>query len=363
MELNSVLRKVNALIAKAEHANTPPDEADTARSMADALMLKYAIQEAQLDAARPAAERMLPDQIDFTLGAGDLDGWLATLATRVAGHCRCKTRNFAKYADGVWVGTAYGYQADLRYFELLWTTIRLHMTGILRPGMDKSKSLEDNCYDLHNAGYNWLEIARLDGWVKIELSDMFFRQASEFRAAHPEVVDMKVPFQLRSTGEVRPATQVGSHYKRAYYRAVEARGEAPTKIAASSSETYRYSAAQGYVGRLYQRLSRLEDSRQGIGTALALRADAVEDYYREQNAHLFTRCPNCGKLSDDRYTCDRCGFEIEEAPEPVKARRGRAPKERPFSYDAYQRGMRHADTADLTVGGRGTDSAAKRALD
>ena len=66
MELNAVLGKVRALIARAEHPATPAAEAATARKMADRLMLKYAIDEATAEAARPADSiKATPDDLEF----------------------------------------------------------------------------------------------------------------------------------------------------------------------------------------------------------------------------------------------------------------------------------------------------------
>jgi hypothetical protein len=345
MELSKVLSKVHSLITLAEHPNTGEDEARAAREMADALMLKYAIEEATLDATRPVTEQMKPDTLDFAVGAGaDIDGWLATLASYVAAHCRCKVRNYVAHRDGVWQSRAYGYQSDLRYFEMLWTTLRLHMTGVLRPAVDPALSLEDNCYALHEVGFNWLEIAGMYGWRKASNSML-----RAYHESYPEadVWDVKVPFYKLDTDEIKPATQVGSHFKRAYYRAVEARGEQPTKIQGSASKTFRNSASQGYVSRIVRRLHEVED-RRGAGTSLALRADALEDFYRESNASWYTRCPHCNKLSDNMYDCDRCGAHIADAPEAKEdRRRGRAYKPQPFSDTAYRRGVAHANTADL----------------
>ena len=49
MELNAVLAKVRKLTAIAEHSATPPAEASACSAKADALMLEYAIEQADLD--------------------------------------------------------------------------------------------------------------------------------------------------------------------------------------------------------------------------------------------------------------------------------------------------------------------------
>src|ERR1700689_2368021 len=168
MELSSLLERVRKLVAVAEHPETPPHEAKLAREMADSLMLKHAIDEALLDQTRPAPLRAKPATINVDLAhyANDLVAWISRLAELTARHCRCLIRSYTGYNNGVYHSTVYGYESDLRYFEILYPELRLHMLGALRPGWNKTETLEENCFRLHSAGYNWLEIAELDGWAK-----------------------------------------------------------------------------------------------------------------------------------------------------------------------------------------------------
>lgn len=348
MELNKVLDRVRKLLTLAEHESTPTAEASAAREQADALMLKYAIEEATLDATRPVSERAKPGVVVMPVGEfSNLTGYLATMAGDIAKHCRCRIRFYDHWADGQYQSKVYGFESDLHYFEVLYTILRLHMLGVLLPKIDPKLSDEDNAYFLHNAGFNWLEIAEMYGWVKV----------SEWQ--HP---DVNRPYKHKETGEVQPATQVGSRIKRAYYRAVEARNEQPTKIAAGGSKGYREDAASGYISRMHQRLRKASQGREQTGElVLASRMQDLEDFWRESNENRYTRCPRCEKLSANPYECEHCGQFIKDRPEacprcaanPSKhcrdhpaGSRGRA---RLLNTQAYQRGVAHADTADLTA--------------
>jgi len=318
MELSSVLRKVRALIEKAEHPETPVTEAKLAGEMADALMLKYAIDQANLDASRPADERMKPGKIEVPLSGGyALSGYITILAEEVARHCRCRIRSYGTYSMETheWVAKVYGYDGDLRYFELLYTTLRLHMVGALRPSIDPAKSIEDNAYALHNAGRNWWDIAQLYGWKEVPRRD-------------------GEPRLMYERGENDGVTRVGwgkavAQYKRAYLRACEARGEKPVHVPPAGSATFRRSAADGYVTRLSQRLRAIRDGQQ-IGSALALRTEDVDKMFREDNPEL---------------------FKVYEAPPPSTkpARKVRQRKYVPpaFNQNAYEVGTRHANTASI----------------
>jgi Protein of unknown function (DUF2786) len=372
MELNSVLTKVRGLIAVAEHPNTGEAEARTAREAADRLMLKYAVDEAMAEASRPADyAKAAPDTltIDLCDWSDDITGYIAAMARRVAQHCRCLLRNYSGSSDGVYRSTAYGFTSDLRYFEFMYTTIRLHMLGALSPSIDPAASLEDNAYNLHEAGFNWLQIAEMYGWKKVRYSERIRRefergQIDEDLFERYEAGKVELWYN-EAQDEYQANTKVGSHFKRAYYRAVEARGEKPTKIAASGSKTYRLSAAQGYLNRISQRLYESERGRnagEAGAVVLANRAQDLEDYFREANARDYTRCPACGRLSADPFDCDRCGFHIKDAPK-VKPTKGRSYvyKETPFNDAAYRRGVAHANTADFNGTAR-AGSAAKKSI-
>lgn len=318
MELNKVLERVRQLIAKAEHTiaegATPAEreaalkEQENARRMADDLMMKYAIEEASLDKNRPAANRSKPGKIEIGVtGEFDLAGHVATLASDIARHCNCRIRHYTRWADGEWKSNVYGYESDIRYFEILYTTIRLHMLGALRPKPDPVLSLEDNTYRLHNAGLNWYEIAQVYGWRETE--------------SLPN--EPKLMYRNNNTNERKGWSQAVAQYRRAYQRAIAARGEAPLRIPPAGSRTFRRSSAQGYSIRISQRLQKIRDGR-NVGTALALRSDELDKLFRAENPDLFQ--------------------EFEEPAKKVRMRKYVPP---PFSEAAYEVGVNHANTANL----------------
>lgn len=340
MELNTVLERVRKLVAIAEHPGTGVEEANAARQMADSLMLKYAIEQAELDASRPAPQRAKPGIIDIDLTPDyDLVGYVAQLAASCARTCRCKIRQYTKWTNEAgYRSTVYGFESDLRYFEVLYTTLRLHMIGALRPKVDPARSLEDNAYELHKAGLNWLEIAGEYGWKKA-------------RDIQPEDTQ-PVMYVNAKLGERKSNWTVGSHYKRACQRACKARGEKVLSIPASASETFRRSAAQGYVARMRGRLSKLESGREaGTGAELVL-ANAANDlnaFFKEQNPDMFKEaedvpeCPNCKKAKSGH----------------CRAHPAMRFREQAFSDAGYSAGVRQANSADL---GGNVGTAEKRQI-
>ena len=325
VELNDVLRKVRTMVAMAEHPSTDPVEAAHARQMADQYMLKYAVDEAALDASRPSVERSKPEILDISL-AGNWDDVLyqvAQVAQMTANFCRCKIRNYVKYTDGVYHSTVYGFAGDLRYFEMLYTTLRLHMVAVLIPTWDEDITLEENCYKLHSAGLNWMEIARMRGWRKVDAW------------RYP---DIKNPYENRETGEILSSNQAGGPFCRAYKQACKDHGTRPIQIPAAGSATWRRCATEGYTSRIGQRLraARTGNKDEGTGTGLVLRSESLDAFYKDMNPDLFP----------DPKPAPEPEPEDPKA-RPRKPRRVAAYKPPPFNPAAYQSGSDHADTADI----------------
>lgn len=362
-DLSAILRRVRNLLVKAEHEGTPAAEAETARRMADAMMLKYAVDQAMLDASRPEQERGKPGILVVETAGNDDEntvGYVDWMAEILAQHCRCKLKSYYNWdrENRTWTAKVYGFDGDLRYFEVLYTTARLHMLEAVRPRYQANLTLEENAYRLHNAGFNWLEISTQMGWKKV---DVYYVGTEALR----RIGDMKVPYYHSGTDVYEPATQVGSRVKRAYHRAVAAKGEKPTVISANGAKTYRRSAMSGYINMLRRRVWALEADRDKPGkegeVVLASQALRLEDFYREDNAGAYSKCPRCQKLSSNPYECEFCGQFIKERPRPCPkceaASSGHCrdhPKGssnyRSSTIDsrAYQRGSDHAKTLDLT---------------
>jgi hypothetical protein len=331
MSLDSALRKVRGLIAKAEDLNNPesvsynPAEAEACSKMADVLMFKYALKDAMADQAKPAEERTKPCKIEVEIGGWDSDiiGYIARLSMDIADHCRCKIRPYGyyDYVANAWQAKVYGFQSDVKYFEFLYTTLRLHMLGVLIPKFESNLTMEENCYRLHNAGYNWLEMAAMQGWKKYPRQDK-------------NTPGHLVRYYNQKTDEELPAGKVGGMYKRPYYRACELKGESPVKIPAGTTDNYRKDAANGYTDQLRARLRMMREAREGQskGTEVVLlsRFEDIEAMYREDNPELFV-APS------------------EGSGKTVKVRMGRI-KQRRFSEAGYSTGVAHANTAELGTG-------------
>jgi hypothetical protein len=308
MELSKTLKTIRGLIAKAESLEalgTPENlkEADSFRVKADELMQRYAIEEWQLLKDAPSAIK--PERVKIDIGAGDFPflSQMATLVNVVAKFCSCTSM----WMTGTGWGSAgrqeycyvYGYASDLRYFELLFTTLYLHMSGAIFPQPESGKSLGENAYDLHHAGMNWFDIAKAMGWRKVP----------------SEPGEPRDVYVNRFTGERLSWSRSIGAIKTAYKREVERRGEEAVRIPpASKLRTYQLNAAEGYLNRLHRRFQAIAGQR-GAGSALVL-ADKSQNIA----AMVAEKHPDAKSMGAENFK---------------------------YNAAAYARGGRHADTANL----------------
>jgi hypothetical protein len=307
MDIDKTLERIRGLINKAESLEALGDinsmnEAQACRERADEMMQKYAIEEWQT--AKTAPVGLKPTRVRINLGNGDNPflGEIASLVNVVARFCKCssiwmegsgfKSEGIQEYS---WV---YGYESDLRYFEMLFTNLHLHMVGAIFPKPDLTKTLGENAYELHHAGLNWFDIAKAYGWYKVT-------------SMPGEAQNMYVN---RNTGERLSWSKSIGKIKQAYQAEVSRRDVVSVKIHPNGSETYRRNAAQGYLTRIEQRLREIAGHR-GTGTELVL-ADKSQNI----TAAIAEDFPHSRKAASKRAT---------------------------YNEGAYRRGVAHANTASL----------------
>lgn len=301
MELAKTLDLVRKLVAKAESTDSP-HEAEALQAQADKLMEKYAIEEWQLAQSAPASFK--PTRIKVDIGKADSEFLTetATLCNVIADFCNCSSvwMEGSGWGQREEYAYVYGYESDLRYFELLFTTLYLHMSGAIFPKPDVLKSVGENAYALRNAGLNWIEIAKAYGWREVPRWD-----------GEPKNVYMN---DNDPTGKrVGWSTAVG-RYEQAYRKVVKAKGESIVRIPPNGARTFRYNAAHGYLSRISQRL-RMVKSQRGTGTELMLR----------------DKSQNISALIADSHP-------------DMSVTGARSVK---YNAEAYARGTRHANTASL----------------
>lgn len=280
--VDKMLERVRALLAKAESTDSQ-QESDALQAKANELMLKYAIEEAELEATRPAAQRMVPEKIEVDICPRDshLTDQLSYLAGYVAAHFRCQIV-FYGLGKNSWAlnvrAIVVGFPTDLRFFEMLFTSLHLHLSGHLEPKPDPQKSFDENVYIMHDAGVKWKRIADLMNRAFSTIADIRY-QVPEIR---PEAAHWRKSVR---PGKGEPDWALvpwpdGHRLINAYKRWCKEIGDTPRAI--QSPVTYQRNAAEGYVQHIQIRLWEMRNQEdEEPGTALALRTQDVIDAFRE----------------------------------------------------------------------------------
>jgi hypothetical protein len=244
------MRKVQALLDRADHPNTPEPEADSCRAKAESLMMKYRIEEEDLRAKGELfTETITPGSKIVTVCAAGSpyynDYW--TIANYVANHVGARIHyKWGVTEDNVYslMAVVVGYEADIRFFEALYTGARLVFADRMEPKVDPRLSDEDNVYRLRSAGIERIKIARMMGY-------------GETNSATAKVTNM-------------------------YKRACKARGEDPVLTGRGTSVTaFKEQYSAGFLSKFHSRLWDARHAVQTGGTDLVLhnRKEAVDEAF------------------------------------------------------------------------------------
>jgi hypothetical protein len=153
-----ILERVRGLIAKADSTQFPA-EADAFRAKADALMLRYSISEFELKDPDQQSRAIITRDIDLSwYQTNPHNDELWTIALRCATHCRVRLVGWQ--FTGLTV-PAVGTEADLDYFDLLFTNLMLEMSNGLEPKPRTSEVMIEYLVRAKEAGMKWERIGDL----------------------------------------------------------------------------------------------------------------------------------------------------------------------------------------------------------
>jgi hypothetical protein len=251
-KLDSMMRKINALLNRADHPNTPPEEADSARSMAERLMNKYRIEEEDLIKSGALNDEVsTPGHKIIIVCPADSPYYNTyyTVLHWVGKHCGIRVHHQwgADPESGAYslLGVLVGYEADIRYAETLFNNARMIFADRMEPKPKPDLSDMDNVYRMRSAGMERIKIAKIMGY-----------------------------------GDTNSATaKVTNLYK----KACKARGEDPTLTGRGTSVTaYKEAYMTSFTNTLYNNLLNARNAAaQGGGGALVLhdRKERVDEAF------------------------------------------------------------------------------------
>lgn len=329
-ERTDILRKIRAMLDRADHPNTPPEEADTARRMADEMMARFTIEAFELEFAKPAGTREKPIVREWQYGDSD-DGMsmeereaFATLFYYLADLCGVKM--------GYWgyrTSKVVGYERDLDYLDLLFTSVRMHLSANLQPKPEHGLDWVTNLARLKRAGMKW--------------EDIHYRMEKAKLADYPY---NDLPWKRN----------IGVAFTKKFTDYCAEHGEFRMK---ESPQVWKRSFLEGFVAEVRDRVRQLKGLRNehNMGKELVL-AGMEEDLLSalwDAFPHLRPHDPGC-----DCDTCHRCRDpqcqrrNCVARRAPVKAGSSKQTfRELRFSSAAAAAGRKAGSTVDLSAGGVG----------
>lgn len=285
MQSDKALAKIRALLARADHPNTPPAESQSARELASRLMLKYQIDEAM--AAKGQADNSLqPEWMEFSVCSifnpfKESYRLMVTVVMRHVGNLR----------GGVeWSGDRQSYTAklvgfpsDLAFFEALFTNAQLAFAAKLEPKVNPAHSDAQNAFTLRAAG---MERRRI---------------ADALWGPLPEGAGMNA---LKA--RTRKVTKLAKDYAVENGEDVEGlfgqRGE--------SMETYRRTYAEAFVEELWHRAYRYRAAvaaEEGSGVlVLRDRKEKVDEAYYARYPHMRPSDKPAETYRSPNADCEKC---------------------------------------------------------
>jgi len=249
-----MIERISKILERANHPNTPDDERESALAMAEKLMSAHKIDQAAIRAqqvARGLADAgrrdvthvkmdFVPDWDEFRPVHEDSVSVLAKLVgVRMV---------FSGWDKIVVVG----YQQDIDYFRLLWTSTMLAFSGKLFPEWNRGASARKNIRNWVEAGYKWDYI-----WSKAKENGQPFMRTVKG-------VEVEVPCPPADNGWM----------KRQLKKAYEETGEEKPQLT-HGVKNYRHSYAMGFGAAFRDRVWQMILDRESAARAASSGAELV----------------------------------------------------------------------------------------
>jgi len=290
------MRKIRALLAKANDRAVTPEESEVFQAKADELMTKFAISEWELIKTGRITTAPIQRSVDMSWYRNaeidsDVRNYLWAMMQSVYRHARCIP--VSTQYDGRTIKCV-GYPGDMDYADLLFTSLMFQLTRATNPQIDPDLGWYENAVQLREAGLQWKEIIR-----RMHLAG-------------------KLPQKYEEAGWDSRWTYVNMSetVKRRYGRF------------AQHHATYRRSFASGFVYKVADRLAKM-------------RADAEHSTTKDDNPYAVV-------VRDVRETV--LAFMHEQFPESAAKARGSGGgrvAQRAFDFKAAQKGSQAGEQADL----------------
>lgn len=343
-----ILEKVRKLLAKADDPSivgTPESEAF--RQKANDWMLNYSIELWEVEMAKEGkiGIRPIKREFDFSWFQDSRDSPLRsalwTIWYEVASHCRVVSVSAKRDVAGKTLPVI-GMEADLDYFDMLFTSLMLQLSMKSDPRPSAALSIEENLAAMREAGFGWDKVTRR--LIEAGLVD----DPEPGKPFPPDRKDWKI--------ECRERFLLSERLVRKYraWCAETGRNQTYTNV-----KTYREHFAAGFSGEIGSRLFRMrreserayDSGHSGGGAELAIRdirqvvKEAMWDFFPDLAPHpADCDCSSCHLYKCEDPNCSRPGCVAKR--KPVKYR-PISTSQRKIDYAARAAGQQAGREADL----------------
>lgn len=270
-----VLETVRRLMARAEHADTPPAEAEIALAQAQRLMTRHAIDEAVLRATQSESEKRKPviEKWNWASAYTEFGPTLRTMLSVIADTNRCKV---VISISAPYEVTVVGMKEDVDWVQILYTNCYLTFISKVQPRWDKDKSIDENVYNFKVAGYKWGDI-----WIEMAKAMDAEYDTEWKRGSLVPILSWyrDDDYYTRQGLPCNPPPKDGGWLIRAYKRHAKVVGD-DNPVETQRHGAYRRSFAEGFSSKIQRRLAEMKRASQeevaSSGQELVL-ADSWED--------------------------------------------------------------------------------------
>lgn len=340
-KLEAMLRKVRALLVQAEDPGCTPQEAQTFRNKAEALMLRYRIDESQLADApesglQPVWHTIVIHQFGGKHGSNEYTQFYKGMAKKVVQHVGCRGETHHKWdgEGGCTVTLHYvGYPSDIRIVDMLYTTAQVAFATRLEPKYDPTLSDQENAYNMRKAGMEGWRIA-IAIWGTRGTTQCCCLRKDSYRCTNCSRDEREAKVNHHDCS-YKVTTDANLYKARRLFKAEAlARDEDPSELLGQGNNmnVYRESYANGFYHELIHRLNDMARSRGAESTGIELggRKEKIDQaFYKEYPQYAPPKAAIGWVPSEDEedeeaedgekvYRCpwSECGGEVEAGQDP-----------------------------------------------
>jgi len=344
---DKVLDLVAALLARAEHPNTPAPEAELALMQANKLIAKHAIDEALLRQSQTVGERRALIRREVQIGGGYTFG--SRLKTIFHYAAQANRVSVAFLQNGVAV--CFGAEEDVAWLDMLYSMIRLQFLSKIDPKWDPAKSFDENVYNLKVAGNKWADIdaeSRRNGGPDNRLVEKHvFAEGGYIGWYWESQIDKGNAWwsdDEDNTLLVASDTKLSGKLITAYKRWARMVGDT-APVTTQSHRAYKNSYAEAFTSRMAIRFLDMKRDAEETGDTIEGAALAIRDLKDEANRMMWDEFPT---LSPEAAAERQARFmkQQQEADAAEQARLdAMTPKQREAHFEKIERQRRREDAA------------------